>query len=127
VHRDGLMRVDGNNGGGPNYQPNTVGGPVDDRRYNEPPLALAGGADHFDHRVDSDYYSQAGDLFRLMTPDQQQRLFGNVGRSLGGVTRRDIQIRQIKHFYQADPAYGAGVAAALGIDLKREVLAAAAE
>jgi catalase len=127
VHRDGLMRVDGNNGGGPNYQPNTVGGPVDDRRYNEPPLTLAGAADHFDHRVDSDYYSQAGDLFRLMTPDQQQRLFGNIGRSLGGVTRRDIQVRQIKHFYQADPAYGAGVAAALGIDLKSEVLAAAAE
>jgi len=127
VHRDGLMRVDGNNGSGPNYQPNTVGGPVDDRHYNEPPLALTGAADHFDHRVDTDYYSQAGDLFRLMTPDQQQRLFGNIGRSLGGVTRRDIQLRQIKHFYQADPAYGAGVAAALGIDLKSEVLATAAE
>jgi len=127
VHRDGLMRVDGNNGGGPNYQPNSVGGPVDDRRYNEPALALQGAADHYDHRVDSDYYSQAGDLFRLMTPDQQQRLFANIGRSLGGVTRRDIQIRQIRHFYQADPAYGEGAAKALGIDLKSEVLAAAAE
>jgi len=127
VHRDGLMRVDGNNGGGPNYQPNSVGGPVDDRRYNEPALALQGAADHYDHRVDSDYYSQAGDLFRLMTPDQQQRLFANIGRSLGGVTRRDIQIRQIRHFYQADPAYGEGAAKALGIDLKNEVLAAAAE
>lgn len=127
VHRDGLMRVDGNNGGGPNYQPNSVGGPVDDRRYNEPALALQGAADHYDHRVDSDYYSQAGDLFRLMTPDQQQRLFANIGRSLGGVSRRDIQIRQIRHFYQADPAYGEGAAKALGIDLKNEVLAAAAE
>ena len=127
VHRDGSMRVDGNNAGAPNYQPNTVGGPVDDRRYSEPPLALDGAADRFDHRIDTDYYSQAGALFRLMSADQQQRLFGNIGRSLGNVTRREIQIRQIHHFYKADPAYGAGVAKVLGIDLNKDVLAAAAE
>ncbi len=127
VHRDGSMRVDGNNAGAPNYQPNTVGGPVDDRRYSEPPLALDGAADRFDHRIDTDYYSQAGALFRLMSADQQQRLFGNIGRSLGNVTRREIQIRQIHHFYKADPTYGAGVAKVLGIDLNKDVLAAAAE
>lgn len=125
VHRDGLMRVDGNNGAAPNYQPNTLGGPEDNRRYNEPPLALHGAADRFDHRLDADYYSQAGDLFRLMSQEQQQRLFGNIGRSLGGVSRRDIQIRQIRHCHAADPAYGAGVAVALGIDLVHDVLAAA--
>jgi catalase len=123
------MRVDGNNGVASNYQPNTqpntLGGPEDNRRYNEPPLALHGAADHFDHRLDADYYSQAGDLFRLMSQAQQQRLFGNIGRSLGSVSRRDIQIRQIRHFHAADPAYGAGVAAALGIDLAQDVLAAA--
>jgi catalase len=127
VHRDGAMRVDGNRGGEANYQPNSFGGPVDDHRFNEPALALAGVADRFDHRVDEDYYSQAGDLFRLMTKEQQQRLFGNIGRALGAVTRRDIKIRQIRHFHLADPAYGKGVAEALGIDLEREVLAAAAE
>ncbi len=127
VHRDGSMRVDGNYGGEPNYQPNSVAGPVDDRRYNEPPMALDGTADRFDHRVDTDYYSQAGDLFRLMTDDERQRLFGNIGRSLGSVSRRDIKLRQIHHYYKADPAYGAGVAEVLGIDLQREVLATAAE
>jgi catalase len=127
VHRDGAMRVDGNRGGEANYQPNSFGGPADDRRFNEPPLALAGAADRFDHRLDEDYYSQAGDLFRLMTRDQQQRLFGNIGRALGAVTRRDIKIRQIRHFHLADPAYGKGVAEALGIDLEREVLATAAQ
>jgi catalase len=28
-----------------------------------------------------------------------------------------IQRRQIAHFYRADPAYGAGIARGLGIDL----------
>ncbi|MET1028561.1 MAG: catalase [Dongiaceae bacterium] len=127
VHRDGLMRVDGNNGGEPNYQPNSFAGPVDDRRFNEPPLALDGAANRFDHRIDTDYYSQAGDLFRLMTDDERQRLFGNIGRSLGAVSRRDIKLRQILHYYKADPAYGAGVAEVLGVDLHRDVLATAAE
>jgi catalase len=31
---------------------------------------------------------------------------------------RDIQLRQVRHFYKADPAYGEGVAKGLGIDVK---------
>ncbi len=31
--------------------------------------------------------------------------------------RRAIQVRQIRHFYLADPKYGEGVARGLGIDI----------
>ena len=67
--------------------------------------------------MDSDYFSQPGNLFRLMTPAQQQVLFDNTARSLGGASRA-IQERHIAHCTQADPAYGAGVARALaeGVD-----------
>jgi catalase len=34
-----------------------------------------------------------------------------------GNTSRNIQLRQLCHFYRADPNYGLGVATALGIDL----------
>ena len=111
-HRDGQMRVDGNNGAEVGYEPNSKGALQEQPDFSEPPLALDGAADRWDHRVDSDYFSQPGNLFRLMTPAQQQVLFDNTARSLGGASRA-IQERHIAHCTQADPAYGAGVARAL--------------
>ena len=116
-HRDGQMRVDGNNGAEVGYEPNSKGALQEQPDFSEPPLALDGAADRWDHRVDGDYYSQPGNLFRLMTPAQQQVLFDNTARSLGGASQA-IQARHIAHCTQADPAYGAGVATALakGVD-----------
>jgi catalase len=113
-HRDGAMRVDGNHGGTIGYEPNSDGEWADQPDYSEPPLGLEGAADHWNHRVDTDYFSQPGALFRLMTPAQQQALFDNTARSIGDAPR-DIQLRHIRNCMQADPAYGAGVAKALGI------------
>ncbi len=74
----------------------------------------------YDHREGNDDYSQAGDLFRLMTPVEQARLIGNIVASMRTVPR-DIQARQIQHFFKADPKYGQGVAEGLGQKLE-EVL-----
>ncbi|MDO9352511.1 MAG: catalase, partial [Solirubrobacteraceae bacterium] len=111
-HRDGAMRVDGNFGATPGYVPNSLGEWADRPQLMEPPLHLAGDATHWDHRADDDYFSQPGALFRLMPPDAQQRLFENTARSLGGADET-IQQRHIDNCSRADPAYGAGVAAAL--------------
>jgi len=51
-----------------------------------------------------------------MTPSQQQVLFENTAGSVGGAPR-EIQIRHIGNCLKADPAYGAGVAKALGVSL----------
>jgi catalase len=115
-HRDGAMRFDDNGGGHPVYEPNSFGGPVEDPETSEPAWAVAGAVGHWDHRVDHDDYTQAGMLFRLMTPAEQERLMANLAASLAAVPR-PIQERQIRHFLRADPAYGAGVAAALGVTL----------
>jgi catalase len=111
-HRDGAMRTDGNQGGTLNYEPNRAGEFAQDRNAAEPPLAIQGAADRYDHRVDNDYYSQAGALFRLMNASQQQQLFGNIAVSIAGVPE-EIKRRQLDHFHRADPAYAAGVAKAL--------------
>lgn len=113
-HRDGAMRVDGNHGSTLGYEPNSYGQWQEQPDFREPPLTLAGSADHWNHRVDEDYYSQPGALFRLMTPAQQQVLFENTARSVGGAPL-EIQQRHIGNCNKADPAYGAGVAKALGL------------
>ncbi|WP_304502400.1 catalase [Bordetella sp. BOR01] len=114
-HRDGAMRTDGNLGGTPSYWPNSKDAWIgDDPALKEPPLALEGAADHWDHRVDEDHYEQPGNLFRLMTPAQQQLLFDNTARAMGDA-RDEVKQRHIANCTKADPAYGAGVAKALGL------------
>ncbi len=111
-HRDGAMRTDGNQGATIGYEPNSKGEWQQQPDFSEPPLAIEGAADRWDHRVDGDYYSQPGNLFRLLTAEKQQLLFENTARSVGGASR-EIQQRHIANCTKADPAYGAGVAAAL--------------
>ncbi len=116
-HRDGAMRVDGNEGSTIHYTPNSYGQWSEDKSRSEKPLPLYGDAMHYDHREDEDYYSQPGALFRLMNDAQKQVLFENTARQIGGA-ETFIQQRHIRNCYKADPAYGAGVATALGLDLK---------
>jgi catalase len=119
-HRDGSMSFDGNFGGAVNYEPNSFGGPKECSAFNEPPLKISGAADRYNHRDGNDDYTQPGNLFRLMSPDAQQRLFGNIARHMAEVPQ-EIQLRAICHFFRADPAYGVGVAKAIGIDLANEM------
>ncbi len=115
-HRDGAMRVDGNYGAATSYEPNSTGEWQEQREFQEPAMPLDGNADHHDFRADDDqYFTQPGDLFRLMSPAQQQVLFENTARAMGDIPR-EIKLRHIKHCLQADPAYGEGVAKALDID-----------
>jgi catalase len=115
-HRDGAMRVDGNYGSTLGYEPNSYGEWQQQPEFAEPPLGLEGAADHWDHRADEDYYSQPGKLFRLMSPGQQKVLFENTDRALGDAPR-EIKIRHIGNCLKADPAYGKGLADAIGIPL----------
>jgi catalase len=66
--------------------------------------------------VDEDYYSQPGKLFSLMSTDQQKVIFENTARAMGDAPK-EIKIRHIGNCLKADPAYGKGVADALGIPL----------
>jgi catalase len=115
-HRDGAMRVDGNFGGTLGYEPNDQGQWQEQPDFSEPPLNLDGAAAHWDHQEDEDYFSQPGDLFRLMTTEKQAVLFDNTARNLNGVPK-EIQLRHLKHCYKADPAYGEGIGKLLGIEV----------
>src|SRR5246127_985328 len=96
--RDGFMRFDGNYGGEVNYEPNSFGGPVEEHRFKEPPFKISGAADRYDRydqRPGDDDYTQPGNLFRLMTKDENQRLFANTDRAMKGVPE-EIKLRWVR-------------------------------
>jgi catalase len=110
--RDGAMAFT-NGGAEQNYATVEAGGSgVQGLGHGEPPLALNGPAAIYDPRGTDDDYTQAGNLFRLLPADEKQALFDNLAGPLSQVPDHIVQ-RQLAHFDKADPAYGAGVRAAL--------------
>lgn len=125
-HKDGAMRFFEPKTGNVDayYEPNSFGGAEQAPEYAEPALALSGDADRYNHREGNDDYTQAGDLFRLFDDEQKQRLFSNIAAAMCGVPDFIVE-RQLGHFEKADPAYAAGVKAA--IDARAKEMLAAAE
>ncbi|MFD1214195.1 catalase [Arthrobacter sp. GCM10027362] len=113
-HRDGAMRIDGNQGATPGINPNSYGRWEEQPAYREPQLGVGAVADRFDYREDDDnYFEQAGILFReKMTAEQQQVLFENTARAIDGASQATIE-RHIANCTKADPAYGEGVRKAI--------------
>jgi len=87
------------------YGPNTKGGPAEDPSLREPPLRINGDADRYDHQQDNDNYTQAGNLFRLMSADQKQQLVGNIAAGLKQCSS-PVQERMLPHFDACDTEYG---------------------
>ena len=116
--RDAFMRVDANGEGGPNYWPNSFGGPAPQPAAGEPPFELSGQAGRHPFTHPNDDFVQAGTLYRrVMTDMDREHLVGNIVDHLGGAQKR-LQLRQTAIFYQADPEYGRRVAEGLGLDAK---------
>jgi catalase len=113
-HKDGAMRFFGPVTGDVNayYEPNSFGGATEDKRFAEPPLAITGAADRYDHRDGNDDYRQPRDLFLLFKADEKERLFKNIAAAMGGVPGEIIE-RQLAHFDKVHADYGAGVRRAL--------------
>jgi catalase len=114
--RDGFMRVDANGGGGPNYWPNSFGGPEPDLSFSEPPFEVSGQAGRYPFSYPNDDFVQAGNIYRQVLTDQDRKnLVGNIVDHLGGAQKR-VQLRQTALFFKADPEYGRRVAEGLGLE-----------
>lgn len=116
--RDAFMRVDDGGGAGPNYWPNSMGGPGPDASAKEPGIPLEGDAARYAYTFPNDDFVQPGNLYRnVMTESERANLVGNIVDHLGGAQKR-LQLRQAAIFYKADPDYGTRVAKGLGLDVK---------
>ena len=114
--RDAAMRVDDNGGNGPNYWPNSFGGPGPDNVSVEPDIPLDGVGGRHEYTHENDDFVQPGNLYRhVMTEQDRTNLINNILDSMGSVPTH-IKLRQCALFYKADTDYGARVAKGLGLD-----------
>jgi len=113
-HKDGLLRFFADNNEAPDayYEPNSFGGPVEDKKYLEPPLKVSGVAQRWDHRENNEDYKQVEALFNLFDDEQKGRLFKNIATGMYGIPQFIID-RQVSHFDKISKAYGDGVRRAL--------------
>ena len=107
THRDGFMQM-GSFGGMRNYNPSYYNDYAESTQAGEPPLHIKEGEimDRYNHReYEEDHFSQAGDLYRLMSDEQKEILCQNIKEAMEGVPV-EIKKRQIEHFKKADANYG---------------------
>ena len=116
--RDGAMRTDDGGGSGPNYYPNTFGGPAPRPEVAEPPFEITGKAARQPYSHPNDDFEQPRALYNdVMTDEDRDHLIGNIVGHLGGAQKR-IQLRQTALFYKVDSDYGTRVARGLGLDVE---------
>ncbi len=118
--RDGSMRFDGNAASAANYEPSTLTtAPAESPRHREAAWDLgATVVDRYSHRGEEDHFTQAGDLFRLMSAAQQDQLMDTIAGSMKGVTRSGIVERQMVHWGRVDTRLATGIAIRLGLRLE---------
>ncbi len=106
--RGGFMN-DGSNvvKSGVYYEPNSYGGPAEDKSYLEPDLELDGAVQRYGYD-DEDYYSQPRALFSIMSDSQKEALFNNIVDSWCGV-EESVRQRCLAHFEKISPDYAMGV------------------
>lgn len=103
--RDGAMTVDGNQGGAPNYFPNSFGGP-EPTPSAEWHVDTATGDVTRHETGNEDNFSQCGDLFRrVLTAAEKERLTDNIAGNLVNA-KEFLQKRAVANFAAADANYG---------------------
>ena len=112
------MNVSENGSDGPNYYPNSFGGPEPQADVAEPAFEISGQAARQPYTHPNDDFFQAGELYRrVMTDMDRDHLIGNITTHLCNARKR-IQLRQCAIFYKADNEYGQRVVEGLGLDVK---------
>ncbi|MBK5499696.1 catalase KatA [Peribacillus sp. TH14] len=117
--RDGFMRADDNGKGSVYYEPNSFDGPAETAENKTTPFEVTGQVAQVGHNSD-DHYTQAGDLYRLLSEEEKTRLVETIVGAMKPVELEEIKLRQIGHFYKADPEYGTRIAEGLGLVVPEE-------
>ena len=98
--RDGPATVNGNQGSAPNYEPNTLNGPVEDPSQKWAPIQVSGVTGRHYHSHPNTNYEQPGILFRkIMNETDRSHLIENIVGSLGGARRDVSYLHKISNHY----------------------------
>lgn len=109
--RDGAMCFSDNQGGAPNYYPNSFGGPKESERARKlsPSEQITGDV----YRISTpneDNFSQAGLFYsKILNAEEKTRLANNISGHLAAASQF-IQERAVKNFSQASSDLGRRIA-----------------
>ncbi|XP_026706610.1 catalase isoform X1 [Athene cunicularia] len=110
--RDGPMCVSDNQGGAPNYYPNSFSGPEDQPMVKESRMAVSGDVQRF-NSANEDNVTQVREFYtKVLKEDERQRLCKNIADHLKDA-QLFIQKRAVKNFTDVHPDYGARIQALL--------------
>ncbi|XP_061176323.1 catalase-like [Saccostrea echinata] len=104
--RDGPQCVTDNQGGAPNYFPNSFSGPKDDPAGCEMcPFTVSGECRRY-NSADEDNFSQVNIFWnKVLKPEERDRLVENIGNHVINA-QQFLQDRAVKNFGQVDPEFG---------------------
>lgn len=114
--RDGFMAIN-NQGGAPNYHPNSFSGPEVDANVKPmyPAYSLSGDVDRFDDTFKNDDFDQPREFWnKVLDEAAKERLVQNLAGSLKQ-TSDFIQERAIKLYYKLDDNFGKRLENALNV------------
>ncbi|XP_074004804.1 catalase [Numenius arquata] len=110
--RDGPMCVTDNQGGAPNYYPNSFTGPEDQPVLKECRVYVSGDVQRF-NSANEDNVTQVREFYtKVLKEDERQRLCKNIADHLKDA-QLFIQKRAVKNFTDVHPDYGARIQALL--------------
>ena len=105
--------------GGPNYWPNSAGGPSPEPSFAPPEIDLHAVIARHDIDTEDLDFVQPGELYRRVLDDgAKHNLISNIVGHLGNA-KQNSQYRQTALFYKADAEYGIRVAEGLKLDVER--------
>ncbi len=117
--RDGPMRLSDNGGSGPNYYPNSFGGPVPDAGADVGSVPITGVVGRHEYALTAGDFEQAGVLYRqVMSESDRVHLVSNLCHDLCQ-TPEAIQYRIAALMCLCDEDYGYRLADGLKIDRAR--------
>ena len=115
--RDSYHSTIAGDASGPNYWPNSFGGPAPTGRP-EVPVPYAGEVGRYPQPVSPVDYEQPAALYnRVMDDAERERFLGNVAAAMNGAIDR-IRLRSVVMFWKMDKTFGEKLAKAVKVDPK---------
>nr|AKZ20727.1 catalase [Tegillarca granosa] len=106
--RDGPQCVDDNQGGAPNYYPNSFMGPREKTENLETEFPITGDVKRY-NTADEDNFSQVTTFWnKVLKPDERKRLCENIGGHAAAASEF-LQKRVIENWSKVDPECGKGI------------------
>lgn len=111
------MNVNGNQGSGPNYEPNTLNGPVQNSSYAWKKFDTTGQAGRYSYVHPNSDFEQPNILFRkVFTEEDRQATIENISNDMKPC-KIDIKERMVKLWYKVDAELGTKIAQNVGVTL----------